>query len=442
LDTQLIRQLRVESKIIIRRFGMENNKKEDMVFVSFDRLWDNFKKYWWIAAVLMALMLLYGAATYSSSLKISEAENDESKIQRTPVTIAENEADRIHCGLVDISFNINLEKYYESIGVEGTPDFSIYQTVNANAVSYAGSIATSQGFYDFVNSALTEAGYSELVTSPRTPTDNEYDIFTISLLNDKTMSMSYTGLGGVERIRTGAAAAASYIAGEMEKLYPYITCAVASEPTVTLRVYVNGFYTYIQPDDASIKATLDEYAEYNRIVTGQIEKFDFRFAYIFKMSTIIKGAVGFVIGLFIIFVIAICDRKVRTREELERFFEGEGEFLGEFKKNVKLSENITAASIGAMCEKSGVDEVLLTTVGRQKNADVMQRIAETASTDKVKFTCVDGIEVCAETSRDIAAAQGIIIMVNGGYDEVHTIKTALARVNTVNGNILGYILCK
>ena len=39
---------------------MENNKKEDMVFVSFDRLWDNFKKYWWIAAVLMALMLLYG----------------------------------------------------------------------------------------------------------------------------------------------------------------------------------------------------------------------------------------------------------------------------------------------------------------------------------------------------------------------------------------------
>ena len=96
---------------------MENNKKEDMVFVSFDRLWDNFKKYWWIAAVLMALMLLYGAATYSSSLKISEAENDESKIQRTPVTIAENEADRIHCGLVDISFHINLEKYYERIGV-------------------------------------------------------------------------------------------------------------------------------------------------------------------------------------------------------------------------------------------------------------------------------------------------------------------------------------
>lgn len=442
MDIQLIRQLCVESKIIIRRFGMENNKKEDMVFVSFDRLWDNFKKFWWIAVILMGLMLLYGAATYNSSLKISEAENDDSKLQRTPVVIADNEAERIHRGMVDISFNVNVEKYYESIGVEGTADLTTYQTINGNVASYAGSIASSQGFYDYINSALKAAGFSELVTNPRTPVDTDYDIFTVSIVNDKTMNMTYTGLGGIERIRTGAAAAASYIADEMGKLYSYITCDVASEPTVTLRVFVNGFYTYIQPDAASINATREEYAEYNKIVSGQIEKFDFQFSNLFKMSTIIKGAVGFVIGLFIIFVIAICDRKVRTREELERFFDGAGEFLGEFKKNVQLSENITAASIGAMCEKSGVDKVLLTTVGRQKNADVMQRIAETASTDKVKFACVDGIEACAETSRAIAAAQGIIIMVNGGYDEVHTIKTALARVNTVNGNILGYILCK
>ena len=233
----------VESKIIIRRFGMENNKKEDMVFVSFDRLWDNFKKFWWIAVILMGLMLLYGAATYNSSLKISEAENDDSKLQRTPVVIADNEAERIHRGMVDISFNVNVEKYYESIGVEGTADLTTYQTINGNVASYAGSIASSQGFYDYINSALKAAGFSELVTNPRTPVDTDYDIFTVSIVNDKTMNMTYTGLGGIERIRTGAAAAASYIADEMGKLYSYITCDVASEPTVTLRVFVNGFYT-------------------------------------------------------------------------------------------------------------------------------------------------------------------------------------------------------
>ena len=199
---------------------------------------------------------------------------------------------------------------------------------------------------------------------------------------------------------------------------------------------------YIQPDEESVKATREAYEEYNKVLLGQVEKFDFEFANLFKMSTIIKGAVGFVIGLFIIFVIAICDRRVRTREELERFFDGDGVFLGEFKKNDRLSEEVTAASISAMCEKAGVSGVLLTTVGKQKNAEALCRLAETATTDKVRFSSVDGIEVCPETSRAVAAAEGTIIMVNGGFDEIHTIKTALARVNTVNGNLLGYILCK
>lgn len=421
---------------------MENNKKEDMVFVSFDRLWDNFKKFWWIAVAIMAVMLVYGAATYNSSLKYSEAENDESTIEKSPVIIADNEADRIHSGFVDISYKVNVEEYYKSIGIDETPDYSMYQTINANAVNYAISIAASQDFYSAVNEAITAAGFSELVTNQRTPGDNEYDVFQVAGQNDQMMRIAYAGLGGVERIRLGVKVGAEYLAKEMERLYPYITCEVVSEPTVTLRVPVNGFYTYIEPDEASVIATREKYAEYNAVLLGQVDKYDFQFANLFKMSTIIKGAVGFVIGLFIIFVIAICDRKVRTREELERFFDGNGVFLGEFKKGVKLSEDVTAASIGAMCEKEGVDNVLLTTVGKQKNEDAMIRIADTASSEKVKFTCVDGIEVCAQTSRNIADAQGIIIMVNGGFDEIHTIKTALARVNTVEGNLLGYILCK
>lgn len=421
---------------------MENNKKEDMVFVSFDRLWDNFKKYWWIAVAIAAVMLVYGAATYNTSMKISEAQNDESTVEKKPVVIPENEADRVHLGTVDITFSVNVQEYYDSIGVEGTADYSMYEKLNGGIASYADSIASSQNFYEAVNEALTAAGYSELITSPRTPSDVDYDTFSIALVNDKTLRLSYTGLGGVERIRTGSAAAAKYLVKMMNELYSYVTCEVNSDPAISFRLSINGFYAYIQPDEESISATREAYAEYNKILLGELDKFDFQFSNLFKMSTIIKGVVGFVIGLFIIFVIAICDRKVRTREELERFFDGEGKFLGEFKKNVKVSEDVTAVSIGAMCAKEGVHEVVLTTVGKQKNADVLERLAEAASSDDVKFTCVDGIEVCPETSRSISDAQGTIVMVNGGYDEIHTIKTALARINTVNGNLLGYILCK
>lgn len=421
---------------------MENNKKEDMVFVSFDRLWDNFKKFWWIAVALTAVMLLYGAATYNSTLALSEAENDESTIHKSPVIIPDNEADRIHVGTTDVSFNINMQTYYKGIGVENGDDYEIYQTLSSNVTNYAAAIISSQDFYDAVNEAYAKAGYSELITMPRTPVDTEYDVFSAALINDRSIGLTYTGLGGVERIRLGTSTAAEYLSRKMTELYPYITCNVSSEPTISLRVAVNSFYSYIQPDEASVIATREQYAEYNRLLLGEVDKFDFELRNIFQMSTIIKGVVGFVIGLFIIFVIAVCDKKVRTREELERFFDGEGSFLGEFKKNAAVSENVTAVSIGAMCEKEGIGNVILTTVGKQKNADVLAELADKASSDKVKVTCADGIEVCPETSRAIAQAEGTIIMVNGGYDEVHTIKTALARISTVNGRLLGYILCK
>lgn len=421
---------------------MDNNKKEDMVFVSFDRLWDNFKKFWWIAVALMAIMVVYGAATYNSTLALSEAENDESTVQKSPVIIPENEADRIHVGTTDISFNINVQTYYEGIGVEPTDDYEMYQKLNNNVINYITAIISSQDFYDAVNEAYVKAGYSELITMPRTPLDTEYDIFSSTLLNDRSIRLTYTGLGGIERIRLGTSTAAEYLSRKMTELYSYITCSVASEPTISLRVAINGFYSYIQPDEASVNATREQYEEYNKVLLGEVDKFDFEFKNIFQMSTIIKGVVGFVIGLFIIFVIAVCDKKVRTREELERFFDGEGSFLGEFKKNAVVSENVTAVSIGAMCEKEGLSSVIITTVGKQKNADVLAEIAEKASTDKVKVICADGIEVCPETSRSIAQSEGTIIMVNGGFDEVHTIKTALSRINTVNGRLLGYILCK
>ncbi len=423
---------------------MENNKKEDMVFVSFDRLWDNFKKFWWIAAALMVIMLVYGAATYNASIKISEAQKDseDSTVEKAPVIIPENETDRVHLGTVDISFSVNVEEYYQSIGISGTADYSMYETLKNNVVNYATGILASQSFCDAVSEKVTAAGFSELITKQRTPGDSEYDMYSAALVNDRTIRLSYTGLGGIERVRVGATAGAEYLADKLNELYSYVSCEVSSEPAISLRIQVNGFYSYIQPDEASVNATRAEYEEYNKILLGQIDKFDFQFANLFKMSTIIKGVVGFVIGLFIVFVIAICDRKVRTREELERFFDGEGVFLGEFKKNVKVAENITAVSIGEMCAKEGIHDVVLTTVGKQKNADVLARLADAASSDDVRFTCADGVEVCAETSRDISKAQGTIVMINGGYDEIHTIKTALARINTVNGNLLGYILCK
>lgn len=48
---------------------MENNKKEDMVFVSFDRLRDNFKKFWWIAGCAYGVYALIWCCYIQQFLK-------------------------------------------------------------------------------------------------------------------------------------------------------------------------------------------------------------------------------------------------------------------------------------------------------------------------------------------------------------------------------------
>lgn len=419
---------------------MENSKKEDMVFVSFDRLWDNFKKFWWIAAVLAVVMLLYGAATYKRA--ISTSGTDEN-VDQTPVEIPENETDRIHQGKVMVSFTVSVEEYLETIGMSGgTGDLELYQKLCNDVTVYAYSIINSEVFFSSVNEAYAQAGLPKLVTGARYPGDDEYDIFAVNPVSDMAFEMTYTGLGGQERIRIGSAAAAEALVAQLTEICPFIHCSVNSEPNLFLRVYVRGFYGYYDPSEETVARIRQEYEEYNKIVKNEVEKFDFKIRNIFQVSTIIKGLIGFVVGLFVIFIIAVCDKKVRTREELDRFFEGEGIFLGEIRKNAAVSGEVTAASINAMCEKEGIGKVILTTAGKQKNDAVLAELSQKASGGGVEVVCADGIEVSPDTTRAIAQADGTIVFVNGGFDDVHTIKNALSRINTAEGRLLGYILCK
>lgn len=421
---------------------MENNKREDMVFVSFDRLWDNFKKFWWIAVLLMAVMLVYGAATYQQALATSEKKEDD--VTPDPVVISENVEERLHRGTLSINFNVDIDTFQKSTGVviDASASWDTYQQLCLGVITYANSIVTSQSFYEEVNAALVEAGYSEMITSARYGGDEEYDRFLVTYVSDRDFSFEYRGLGGPERIQYGTDVAAKILAERLMEVCDYVECEVGAGAEVELMVKIFGNYTGFAPTEDTVAALREQYSSFNQTVSEEIPKYSFSVSALFKVSTIIKGVVGFVIGLFIIFVIAVCDKKVRTREELERFFEGEGQFLGEIRRKDAVSEEVTAVSIAQMCAGRKISRLLLTTVGEQKDARVLESLAEKITNDQVKAERADGIEVAPQTSRAVAEADGTVILINGGADDVHTIKNALSRINTVQGNLAGYILYK
>lgn len=420
---------------------MNNNKKEDLVFISFDRLWDNFIKYCWIAFALMIVLLVYGAGTYNNKIAQNEAENIEN---RKPVIIADDPKDRVHIAETSISFSVNVPKYLEMIGVseKDVNSFEVYTKLCTEVASYANAIASTEGFHDKINTELEKTGHEKLDVIPKSLSDDEYDTFIATMVNDTNIAFSVSGLGGVDRIKRIGDVAVNILADSLSEQYPFIECNTVSSSIVSLRIYAIGFYKKCDPSEESVAKVRAEYEEYNKMVTNQVEKFDFQFKNIFKVSTIIKGVVGFVLGLFIIFIIAVCDKKVRTRDEVERFFDNGEAFLGEIKKNDEVSEDITAESIGAICRKTGYSNVVLTTVGKAKNMDVMTRICEKASSDNVEINVADGIEVCAATTKTIAGADATIVLVNSGYDDIHTIKNALSRLYTIDANLVGYVLCR
>ena len=420
---------------------MENSKKEDLVFVSFDRIWANFKKYWWICIILTAAMFIYGAATYNATLAMS---GEKTETDLAEVVIPDDPMQRMYYGSVPVKLSVNVDKYLKDkdMEVDSALILDFKQQLITDIVTEANMLLTYSDFTDPIAEAYSANGYNPLVIHPSTVNDTTYDQFSFVALTDSTYELQYMGIGGIDRITTGIKVGSDTFIKKLADQFDYIEISAISEPTVLFRVNIFGFYRDFAPTEETVQNLKAEYAEHNKIATGEVEKYDFSFNALFKISTIIKGAVGFVAGLFIIFVIAICDKKVRTREEIERFFDGEDSFLGEIRGKAAVTEDITAMSLNAMCEKQGINNLLLTTVGKQKNSDLLMELSAKITNGDVKATFADGIEVAADTTRAIAKADGVVIIVNSGLDDVHTVKSALSRINTVDGKLLGYVLNK
>lgn len=420
---------------------MNNNRKEDMVFVSFERLWANFKRFWWIAVGLALVMIIYGAATYNRTLQMS----DLTEIDKTVVEVPLEVSERVYVGKTSINYQASLADYFKITGINSDTvleDADMYNKVCMNIFEYAKSILSTERFLDKVNSEITKLGYQELITSPRFVGDRKYDIFQVEYVNDRMLKLNCSGVNGKERVEAITNIAAKEFVSELNEICGYVKCEPAVGADIFFRINIYGYETDFAPTEESVMELYNQYLEHNKIATGELEKYSFSVSALFKMSTVIKGAVGFVIGLFIIFVIAMCDKKVRTREELERFFDGDAQFLGEYNKKNAVSEDITAVSVAARCNKMSLEDVIITTPGRQKDSDSVKRFSEKVSENNICAKFMDGIEVNTETVKKIASSQGAVLVISSGLDEVEVIKSALSRINTVEGNIIGYVICK
>ena len=422
---------------------MENNKKEDLVLVSFDRILASLKKFWWIPIILLALMLFYGAGTYYNTLDKSEL----TEYDKMPVVIPEKEEDRVYLSKALYEFKVDMNQYIKELGLvmsESEKNQEFYDVVSANYVSYINALLHSNDLYDKMDAAFVSNGYVNLAPAPRYTYDDGYDMISASLGEGGTYYVTYSGTGGRVRNELGMSIVVEYLNENFDKC-DFGTSKVVSTPSVYFRYNAFGQYIETDPSEDSVRALIDQWAEHNAIANGTANEFSFTVGALFKVPTIIKGIVGFVVGLIIIFVLSVFDKKIRNKEELSRFFDSDDFYLGGIDTKADTSLEITSVTVAENCRKNEISDVAIATIGSKGYKSQSENAAKFAAALKtlgINTSLYEGIEKDANTIKALSSSKAVIIYLSNGLDDVNTMDDAMIRLGIVGANVVGCVLSK
>ncbi len=146
---------------------------------------------------------------------------------------------------------------------------------------------------------------------------------------------------------------------------------------------------------------------------------------------------GVFFGLALIFVVILFDQKIRCREELEAFCELPclGVTGGRKQKDKKLIVSL----VNAMCEDQQVKKMMLVSVSKEKLlADLAMTFTEESKAYTV-LTC-EHAEKEAEAMKQCRQSDAVVLTVRKNVDSVVSVKRALANLEMIQANVLGYIM--
>lgn len=153
--------------------------------------------------------------------------------------------------------------------------------------------------------------------------------------------------------------------------------------------------------------------------------------------------IGIFIGIAVIFVLILKDKKLRSKEEIAAYFQLPclGVF-GKKKHNISISAITTA--LFCRCQKESIHNMLITAPGEsveaEKIAERIIREAEKAKKDEIKVSFIPDIRNNADAVKAADEADAVIFMLTADNDEIQDVDDSLDRIKVVQGRLLGYLL--
>lgn len=274
----------------------------------------------------------------------------------------------------------------------------------------AALLKSNQGI-KYLNEKLAELGYSQIEEDDSVSfNQNSPRMISVTALSDES-----------ERAEIIANTMAEYMIVEGNDRFGLPKSEIESLVTYPVEVDSKGTVTKVYEDD-TINSESSEKSVKEYLLT--------------KKGMLLLGS-GAVVACLLFALFLIMDKKVYTASDLQndKIFKHIGNgAVGE--DSLKLS----AAVIYGMCKKEGWNTIGVVTPSRVKETQSIAQVAEAISAESVEADFLGGMEESPACIRVLTDKDGIVFVIQSGYDTWDNVMQAFRHALAMQINVLGYIV--
>ena len=430
-----------------------NYEQPEEIIISFQKLWDNFKKYWWICVITTVLTVIavigLTIKSYNAAQNLSESdlvENDNKLYQATTMVYMEPQLEKTSESIKEAADNIqDLEKSYAASVNEYVKTYIEQWNWNRNNQLMYDCMAllSSNKVQSQINMELENNGMDSY--------DKVLDSITMEIAGGSRCYKIIVRGEDEERVEFIANTATDILLKEAKEVMSINNANIIDKAIVDLcEKQEDGTYKIVTE-----KSELESEDEVATLSLGSF----------LSMKKILLVFVGAFLGLGIIFIFVLMDKKVRNRNEVNMYLHIP--YLGEVsKKSGDAQYQVLTTTLLKKCEQEGIKKVLLTT---PKVCDIQERLVDslgnegentavvkidtninkveekiaTESTGK-ELTVVSAGQLLesSNTIKAVSTVDGTILLITANGDNIPELEETISHIRTVGGKILGYILYK
>lgn len=428
-----------------------NYEQPEEIIISFQKFWDNFKKYWWICAITTALAIVVVAGltikSYKAAQNLSESslmKADNKFYQATTMVYMKPEMEETSESIREATDDIeDLEKIYAVSINEYVKTYIEQWNWNRNNQLMYDSMALLSS--DKIQSQINDA----LEKNNMAPYDKVLDEMTMEIVNGSRYYRVIVRGENSKRVRFIADTATDILLKEAQEIMGISDSKLIDKAVINLCE---------KQQDGSYKLITEKSEKKNKGVAEQLSLGTF-----ISAKNILVVFLGTFFGLGIIFIFVLMDKKVRDRNEVNMYLHIP--YLGEIsKKSGDIQYAVLTTTIQKKCEQEGIKKILFTT---PKICDVQDKLVDSLgkegeSTAVVKVdTNISKVEekIATESTgnaltvisagqllessnaiKAVSSVDGTVLLITANGDNIPELEETISYIKTVGGKILGYIL--